>query len=99
MDQQTTDVFRFRPRPFTDPIWMEYILREVELEEQVRNRLLATQLYGQGRSAAFTLDTTYLWYLPLRGMGQDSPYNLLWGQLVRWLAGQDVRNRQRGAGM
>lgn len=43
MDPQAHDVFRFRPRPFTDPIWMEYILREVELEEQVRNRLLATQ--------------------------------------------------------
>jgi uncharacterized membrane protein len=61
--------------------------------------VLAVQLYGQGRSAAFTVDTTYLWYLPLRGMGQDSPYNRLWGQLIRWLAGQDVRNRERGAGM
>ncbi len=61
--------------------------------------VLATQLYGQGRSAAFTVDTTYLWYLPLRGMGQDSPYNRLWGQMIRWLAGQDVRNRQRGAGV
>jgi uncharacterized membrane protein len=61
--------------------------------------VLATQMYGQGRSAAFTVDTTYLWYLPLRGMGQESPYNRLWGQMVRWLAGQDVRNRQRGAGL
>jgi hypothetical protein len=32
-------------------------------------------------------------------MGQDSPYNRLWGQLIRWLAGEDVRNRQRGAGV
>jgi uncharacterized membrane protein len=61
--------------------------------------ILATQMYGQGRSAAFTADTTYLWYLPLRGMGQESPYNRFWGQLIRWLAGQDVRNRQRGAGV
>jgi uncharacterized membrane protein len=61
--------------------------------------VMATQMYGQGHSAAFTVDTTYLWYLPLRGMGQDSPYNRLWGQLIRWLAGQDVRNRQRGAGL
>lgn len=61
--------------------------------------VLAVQRYGKGRSAAFTVDTTYLWYLPLRGMGQDSPYNRLWGQLVRWLAGEDVRNRQRGAGI
>jgi uncharacterized membrane protein len=61
--------------------------------------VLATQRYGKGRSAAFTVDTTYLWFLPLRGMGQDSPYNKLWGQLVRWLAGQDVRDRGRGAGL
>lgn len=61
--------------------------------------VLATQNYGRGRSAAFTVDTTYLWYLPLRGLGQDSPYNRLWGQLVRWLAGQDVRNRGRGSGV
>ncbi len=32
-------------------------------------------------------------------MGQESPYNRLWGQLIRWLAGQDVRNRQHGAGL
>ncbi len=61
--------------------------------------VLAVQRYGQGRSAAFTVDTTYLWFLPLRGMGQDSPYNKLWGQMIRWLAGQDVRDRQRGAGI
>jgi uncharacterized membrane protein len=61
--------------------------------------VLATQRYGQGRSAAFTVDTTYLWFLPLRGMGQDSPYNKLWGQMVRWLAGQDVKDRGRGAGL
>ncbi len=61
--------------------------------------VLATQRYGEGRSAALTADTTYLWYLRMRGMGQDSPYNQFWGQLVRWLAGEDVRNRSRGAGL
>jgi uncharacterized membrane protein len=61
--------------------------------------VLAVQRYGQGRSAAFTVDTTYLWFLPLRGMGQESPYNKLWGQMIRWLAGQDVRDRQQGAGL
>jgi uncharacterized membrane protein len=61
--------------------------------------VLAVEHYGKGRSAVFTADTTYRWYLPLRGMGQDSPYNRFWGQLVRWLAGEDVRNRQRGAGV
>ena len=61
--------------------------------------MLAVERYGKGRSAAFTVDTTYLWDLPLYGMGQDSPYNRLWGQLIRWLAGTDVRNRQHGAGV
>jgi len=61
--------------------------------------ILAVQRFGTGRSAAFTADTTYLWYLPLRGMGQDSPYNRFWGQLVRWLANADVKNRDRGAGV
>jgi uncharacterized membrane protein len=61
--------------------------------------VLAVERYGKGRSAAFTVDTTYLWSLPLYGMGQDSPYNRLWGQLIRWLAGTDVRNRERGAGL
>lgn len=61
--------------------------------------LLAVQRYGGGRSAVFTADTTYRWYLPMRGLGQDSPYNRFWGQLVRWLAGSDVRDRQRGAGV
>ena len=61
--------------------------------------VLATQQYGKGRSAAFTVDTTYLWYLKLRGMGQESPYNRFWGQLVRWLAGADVKHRQQGPGI
>ena len=48
--------------------------------------VLAVQQFGGGRSAAFTADTTWLWYLPLRGMGAKSPYRLFWGQMVRWLA-------------
>ena len=61
--------------------------------------VLAVQRYGQGRSAAFTADTTYRLYLPMRGMGQASPYNRLWGQLVRWLAGVDARGQGKGAGI
>ncbi len=61
--------------------------------------VLATERYGQGRSAAFTVDTTYLWSLPLKGLGQKSPYESFWGQMVRWLAGEDVRKRQTAAGI
>lgn len=60
---------------------------------------LATHRYGQGRAAALTVHSTYLWALPMHGLGQDSPYNRLWGQLIRWLAGADVRSRQRGGGV
>ncbi len=61
--------------------------------------ILAVQRYGKGRAGVFTADTTYLWTLELYGMGQDSPYNRLWAQTLRWLAGTDVRNRQKGAGV
>jgi uncharacterized membrane protein/methylmalonyl-CoA mutase cobalamin-binding subunit len=61
--------------------------------------VLAVQQYGRGRSAAFTADTTNVWYRQFRDQGQDSAYNRFWGQLIRWLAGQDARNRQKGAGL
>lgn len=61
--------------------------------------ILALQRYGSGRSAVFTADTTYLWYLPLRGLGQDSPYNRFWGQIIRWLASAEVRLRDSGPGL
>ena len=64
-----------------------------------KGTVLAVHRYGKGRSAAFTADTTYRWYLPMRGLGQQSPYTVFWGQLVRWLAGSDVKDRGAGAGV
>jgi uncharacterized membrane protein len=61
--------------------------------------VLAVQQYGKGRTAAFTADTTNVWYRQFRQQGQESAYNRFWGQLIRWLAGQDVRNRAKGAGI
>jgi uncharacterized membrane protein len=61
--------------------------------------VLAVQQYSQGRSAAFTADTTNIWYRQFRQFGQDSAYNRFWGQLIRWLAGRDVRQRQKGPGI
>jgi len=59
--------------------------------------VLAVQRFGAGRVAALTCDTTWRWYLPLRTLGRDSPYERFWGQLVRWLA--DVATDLReGAG-
>ncbi|HOD80623.1 MAG: hypothetical protein BWX88_02929 [Planctomycetes bacterium ADurb.Bin126] len=48
--------------------------------------VLAVQRFGAGRTAVFTPDTTWQWYLPLMGLGADSPYTRFWGQMVRWLA-------------
>ena len=56
--------------------------------------VLAVQPFGAGRCAAFTADTTWNWYLPLQGMGADSPYQRFWGQLVRWLANVQTKSRQ-----
>lgn len=59
--------------------------------------VLAVQQYGAGRTAAFAADTTWKWNLFLRGMGKDSPYNRFWGQMVRWLAGQEDLQKKSGA--
>ncbi len=53
--------------------------------------LLAVQRYGEGRCAGFTADTTWRWYLSLKSLGAESPYNRFWGQLVRWLARPEKR--------
>ena len=59
--------------------------------------VLAVQQVGSGRAAAFTADTTWQWYLPMRGLGADSPYDRFWGQLVRWLAGVESKSRDARA--
>ncbi|MGA3066974.1 MAG: hypothetical protein ABSF29_09020 [Tepidisphaeraceae bacterium] len=61
--------------------------------------VLAVQRYGAGRSAAFTADTTYLWKLADPRQSPDAVYDRFWGQLIRWLAGSDVRNRPSGPGV
>lgn len=60
---------------------------------------LAAGRYGAGRSLAATIDSTHLWYMPLRGMGRESPYVRYWGQAVRWLAGSDDSPRAAGPGV
>ncbi len=57
---------------------------------------LTVQKFGAGRSVAFTADTTWKWYLPMRSMGQQSPYFRFWGQMVRWVAGVDAKTKSGG---
>jgi len=61
--------------------------------------VLAVQPYPRGRTAALTIDSTWRWYRPLRGMGRQSPFIKFWGQIVRWLAGHDQMKRSGGQGV
>jgi uncharacterized membrane protein len=59
---------------------------EVLLETPEGLPVLATAQFGKGRAAAFTADTTWRWFLQMKGMGADSPYERFWGQMLRWCA-------------
>ncbi len=56
--------------------------------------VLAVQRFGAGRSAAFTADTTWKWYLPLRALQVEGPYARFWGQMIRWLGSVETKTRQ-----
>ena len=55
--------------------------------------VLAVQQVGKGRTAALTADTTWRWYMPMRAVGADGPYQRFWAQLIRWLAHVETRTR------
>ncbi len=61
--------------------------------------VLAVQEFGDGRSAALTIDSAWKWYFQMRSLGEDSPYVKFWGQLVRWLAGRDEVEKVAQAGL
>lgn len=56
---------------------------------------LAVQNYGKGKTVAFTADTTWKWFLQLKGLGKESPYYKFWGQMMRWLASKEIE-KDRG---
>ncbi len=61
--------------------------------------VLAVQRTGDGRSAAFTADTTWRWFLQMRAVGVRGPHGRFWGQLIRWLAGADSNPGQAKAAL
>lgn len=71
---------------------------QIQIANQPANVLVVGPV-GKGRTAAFTADTTWQWNLYLRSMGRQSPYYRFWGQLVRWLAGQEDMQRTEGASL
>lgn len=61
--------------------------------------VLAVQAFGSGRTGVFTADTTWRWYMFRRALGAESPYHRFWGQLVRWLAGSELREKSTESGV
>ncbi len=61
--------------------------------------VLAVQTFGSGRTAVFTADTTWRWYMFRRALGAESPYHRFWGQLVRWLASSELREKSTESGV
>lgn len=61
--------------------------------------VLAAQTFGSGRTAVFTADTTWRWYMFRRALGAESPYHRFWGQLIRWLANSELKERSAEAGV
>jgi len=61
--------------------------------------VFAVQSYGEGRTAAFTADTTWQWFFELKAMGRESPYVKFWGQMVRWLANQEIKEKEEKPGI
>jgi len=59
--------------------------------------VIAVQRAGSGRAMASTVDSTWRWYRPLRGLGKESPFVRFWGQSVRWLAGSEEVRMAAGA--
>ena len=55
--------------------------------------------YGSGRAMAFTADSTHYWWQQLQGLGRDTPYVRFWGQTIRWLANEAVKQQEQGKGV
>ncbi len=61
--------------------------------------VMAVQNYGTGRTAVFTGDTTWRWYMFRRALGMQSPYHRFWGQVIRWLANSELKEKSAEAGV
>jgi uncharacterized membrane protein len=59
--------------------------------------ILAVQNFGKGRVAAFAADTTWRWFLQMKAMGENSPYERFWGQLARWVSHRGDESAVPGA--
>jgi uncharacterized membrane protein len=70
------------------------VLAEHVSEKTPEGRLLPVFVVGQagsGRSAAFLAGPTWPWLMVMQGAGRETPYHKLWGQTLRWLAGEEAK--------
>jgi len=58
---------------------------QVLLEGDGGEIVLAAHRYGEGRAAAFTGDTSWVWFRDPDLGGKDGLHPRFWGQIVRWL--------------
>jgi uncharacterized membrane protein len=70
------------------------VLTEHALEKSPEGKPLPVFVVGQagtGRTAAFLAGPTWPWLTVMKGAGRETPYHKLWGQTLRWLAGEDAK--------
>ncbi len=82
-----------RPRPAADVL----AIHPARRNDYGPLAALAAGRFGSGRSLAATFDSTWLWYRPMIGLGEESPYVRYWGQAMRWLAGVEETEHEAGA--
>ncbi|MCG3179552.1 MAG: hypothetical protein BIFFINMI_01888 [Phycisphaerae bacterium] len=57
--------------------------------------VLAVQQYDAGRTAVFTADSTWQWYMFRTVAAYEGVYSRFWGQFVRWLASSELIDRKQ----
>ncbi len=61
--------------------------------------ILVIKPVGQGRCAALLGEPTWPWYTLEGAQGKQSTYQRLWGQMIRWLAGEEAKERGAGSNL
>jgi hypothetical protein len=70
------------------------VLAEHVIEKTQEGKPMPVFVVGQsgtGRTAAFLAGPTWPWLTVMKGAGRETPYHKLWGQTLRWLAGEDAK--------
>ena len=74
----------------------QVLLRGEAADGEGTGIVLAVHRYGEGRAAAFSGDTAWVWYGSAALGGPDGVYRRFWGQILRWLLEKDPEVEQAG---